>query len=299
MEHQHEVAILHKTASADGNMEDLVASHLDVYGKATADSKANDFYSYDAVIHLAGRAHVMQETAQDVYKAYSEVNVAYTRKVGELAVRLKVKRFIFLSSIKVNGESTVQPFIEDASPHPEDIYGQTKLEAELALKEIFKDSATELVIIRPPLIYGANVKANFKQLIKICRLPIPLPFGAVHNKRSFISLDNLVSFIELCCHHPQAANETFLISDDNDISITQLIATIRKVLGKSRCLIPIPSSWLGSLFSFLGKSDLSQRLLGNLQVDITKAKNLLGWQAPVTFDESIKKTVIDYVEKNP
>lgn len=299
MEHEHEVSILHRIANVDGNIEELVASRLDVHGKATVSLKIQDLYSYDAVIHLAGRAHVMQETAHNVYKAYSEVNVAYTCKVAELAVRLKVKRFIFLSSIKVNGESTVQPFVEDAIPHPEDVYGQTKLEAEIALKEIFKDYATELVIIRPPLIYGAYVKANFKQLIRLCRLPIPLPFGAVHNKRSFISLDNLVSFIELCCYHPKAANETFLISDGNDVSMAELIAAIRKVLGKSKCLIPISSSWLAFLFDFFGKSDLSQRLLENLQVDITKAKKLLGWQAPVTFDEGIRKTVVDYVEKNP
>ncbi|HEY3300178.1 MAG TPA: NAD-dependent epimerase/dehydratase family protein [Methylophilaceae bacterium] len=299
IKHEHEVATLHRVANLDFTAEQILASSLDSHGCNAVSLKANDLYDYDVLVHLAARAHVMHETVQDVYKAYSEINVVYTLKVARLAIELKVKRFIFLSSIKVNGESTVVPFIEKAYPHPEDAYGQTKLDAEVALKELFRGSKAELVIIRPPLIYGVGVKANFKQLIKFCRLPIPLPFGAVHNKRSLIFLENLVHFIELCCQHPKAANETFLISDGYDVSTTELIAKTRKALNQSSWLIPIPQSWLVYLFTLLGKSSLNQRLFGNLQVDIAKAKQLLDWQAPVSFNEGIKKAVDDYVEKNP
>jgi nucleoside-diphosphate-sugar epimerase len=185
----------------------------------------------ECFIHLAGRAHVMHEFAQDIYLAYKEVNVDYSLKAATIAKSLGVKRFVFLSSVKVNGEATRQPFTENNTPSPKDAYGQTKLEAELLLKDFCAKNDMELVIIRPPLIYGPGVKANFKSLINLCKKPIPLPFGSVSNKRSLISLENLNSFIELCCHHPAAANQTFLISDDHDVSMTELINTIRTAMG--------------------------------------------------------------------
>lgn len=246
----------------------------------------------DVLVHLAGRAHVMHDTADDIYKAYFDVNVDYTLKVAKLAKTLKVKRFVFLSSIKVNGENTTLPFNELNAPAPEDAYGQTKHEAEMALKAFFKESDTELVIIRPPLIYGVGVKANLKQLIKLCRLPIPLPFGVIDNKRSLVSLDNLINFIEVCCSHPKAANQTFLISDDEDVSTTELITTIKQALYKKPCLLPVPQALLSLLFKFLGKQKLAQSLLGNLQVDITKAKTLLEWQPVFSFKAGIEKMVL-------
>lgn len=249
----------------------------------------------DCIIHLAGRAHVIDETTNDIYSAYKKVNVDYTLKVAELAKLWGVKRFVFLSSIKVNGEVTGKPFTEHDTPAPLDAYGQTKLEAELLLKDFCQKIDMELVIIRPPLIYGPGVKANFKSLINLCKKPIPLPFGSVSNKRSLISLESLNSFIELCCHHPAAANQTFLISDDHDVSMNELIHTIRTAMGHSSCLLPIPSAILKFAFNLLGKKNLSERLLNDLQVDTSKAKKLLGWKPVISFEEGIKQTVNEYV----
>lgn len=250
---------------------------------------------HQCLIHLAGRAHVMRESQCNIYQAYHEVNVDYTRKIVSLAKSLGVKRFVLLSSVKVNGESTKQPFTELAMPAPEDAYGQTKLEAETLLKAYCAANQLELVVIRPPLIYGPGVKANLKSLIELCQQPIPLPFGSVNNKRSLVSLENLNSFIELCCHHPQAANQTFLISDDHDVSTTELINTIRVALGRKPCQLAIPEKLLSVAFEMVGKHALNERLLGNLQVDITKAKALLGWKPVISFEEGIQRTVADYV----
>ncbi|KQT34336.1 NAD-dependent epimerase/dehydratase family protein [Methylophilus sp. Leaf414] len=256
-----------------------------------AESYPEAYQQVDTLIHLAGRAHVMHETAEDIYQAYAAVNIDYTLKVAELARRLKIKRFVFLSSVKVNGEATRQPFTEDDTPAPLDAYGQTKLEAEIKLKEFCAANEMELVIIRPPLIYGPGVKANFKQLIKLCSLPLPLPFAAVDNKRSFISLDNLADFIVLCSWHPRAAGQTFLISDGEDVSTATLIKTIREVSKKHSLLIPLPAGMLTLLFKLIGKSSLALRLMGSLQVDITKAKTLLRWEPKISFHEGIVRTL--------
>jgi len=251
---------------------------------------------FDCLVHLAGRAHVMNETHEDVYKAYKSVNVDYTMKVASLAKRYQIKRFVFLSSIKVNGETSDAPFNEEDSPAPKDAYGLTKLEAEMRLKDFCHENNMELVIIRPPLIYGPGVKANLKSLIKICNKPWPLPFGAINNKRSLISLQNLSSFIELCCLHPHAANQTFLISDNADISTTTLIRSIKSALGRNALQIPVPQLFLILGLNFLGKKGLKDRLFGNLQLDISKAKRTLNWTPIITFDEGIKKMVKKYVD---
>ncbi|MDP8568096.1 NAD-dependent epimerase/dehydratase family protein [Methylophilus aquaticus] len=247
--------------------------------------------TYDCMIHLAGRAHVMHETEENIYQAYAAVNIDYTLKVAELARRLKIKRFVFLSSIKVNGEASSKPFTETDTPAPLDAYGQTKLEAEIALKEFCTAHQIELVIIRPPLIYGPGVKANFRQLIKLCFLSLPLPFASVPNKRSFISLDNLADFIMLCSWHPKAADQTFLISDGEDVSTATLIKTIRQANNQKALLIPMPVWFLTLLFKLIGKSSMALRLIGTLQVDISKAKALLGWQPKISFHEGIVRSL--------
>lgn len=259
--------------------------------KISRDLSSQAIKTGDCLIHLAGRAHVMHETAEDIYQAYAEVNIGYTLKVAEWANHLGIKRFVFLSSVKVNGEASSKLFTEADTPAPLDPYGQTKLEAEIALKDFCAANQMELVIIRPPLIYGTGVKANFRQLIKLCLLPLPMPFGLVNNKRSFISLDNLADFILLCSWHPQAANHTFLISDGEDVSTAELITIIRKVKQQRPWLIPVPLWILKSLFKLIGKSGLAQRLLGNLQVDISKAKTLLGWQPKLSFHDGIAKSI--------
>jgi UDP-glucose 4-epimerase len=251
--------------------------------------------AYDCMIHLAGRAHIMHDMATDIYQAYATVNIDYTLKVAKLAKQLRITRFVFVSSIKVNGEASTEPFTETDEPAPLDTYGQTKLEAELLLKKFCNKHGIELVIIRPPLIYGHGVKANFRQLIKLCLLPIPLPFASVKNKRSFISLENLTDFILLCCTHPRAANQTFLISDDEDMSLAELIKTIRSVAQQPLLLFSLPLCLLKALFKLSGQSGIAARLFGTLQVDISKAKTLLGWQPKHSFREGIKQTLKESV----
>ncbi len=246
----------------------------------------------DVVIHLAGRAHVMKDASENPYQAYVDINIDATKHLAEQAALSGVKRLIFLSSVKVNGEQTNSfAFNESAIPQPEDDYGKTKCEAESVLVNIAKETGMEVVIIRPPLVYGKGVKANFKSLIKLAQLNIPLPFGNVANKRSLIYLENLIDFIMLCINHPSAANQTFLVSDDEDVSTTQLIQYIKEASGKRPLLIPVPQSWLSILFKLMGKSSLSDRLLGNLQVDINKAKTLLNWKPAYSVKDGIEKTV--------
>lgn len=246
----------------------------------------------DVVIHLAGRAHVMKEEASDPYQAYAEINVDATKHLAEQAALYGVKRFIFLSSVKVNGESTNNSaFTESDQPQPEDDYGKTKYEAEKILNQIAQETGMEVVIIRPPLVYGKDVKANFKNLINLCRTRLPLPFGAIHNKRSLIYIENLIDFIMVCMTHPKAANETFLVSDDEDISTTQLIKYIIEANKQKPFLIPVPQKWLSILFKFMGKTSLSDRLCGNLQVNINKAKTLLNWQPKYSVRDGITKTI--------
>ncbi len=261
----------------------------------TLDSHTNwesELEGVDAVIHLAGRAHVMKEEVANSYQVYAETNIDVTRRLAESAAQWGVKRFIFLSSIKVNGESTsVKPYIEEDLPLPEDNYGKTKCKAEEVLRVIASETSMEVVIIRPPLIYGPGVKANFKSLIKLCQFSIPLPLGAIQNKRSFVYIGNLIHFIQTCIKHPGAANQTFLISDGDDISTTTLIKFIKKASNKKSCLIPIPQSWLMFLLKILGKEVLANRLLGSLQVDISKAKTLLGWEPVYSVESGIRETI--------
>lgn len=248
--------------------------------------------AYDCLIHLAGRAHVLNEIAKDAYQAFKEANVDFTLKIAKLAKELKIKKFIFISSIGVNGnQSFNHAFTEADTPNPHSFYAKTKWEAELALKAIFSNSDTKLTIIRPPLVYGPYPKGNFKTLWSICRYPLPLPFGMTNNERSMISIDNLCNFIGLCCTHPAASDQTFLISDDHDISLTELVSTIRKTLGRHPCLLPIPSSILKTLFTLIGKSSLNEQLLGNLRIDTSKAKSLLDWKPTISFEEGIKRVV--------
>jgi nucleoside-diphosphate-sugar epimerase len=248
--------------------------------------------SIDVVIHLAGRAHVLNDNSVDPYKAYAEINIDATNNLATQAAASGVKRFIFISSIKVNGEQTLNAALTELDePKPEDDYGVTKLEAENVLTSLAEKSTMEVVIIRPPLVYGKGVKANFHNLIKLCKTSLPLPFGALHNKRSMVYIENLVDFINTCTTHPKAANETFLISDDEDISTTVLIRSIRHALGVPAWLIPIPQQWIVSLLKLMGKKTLAARLCGNLQVDISKAKTLLGWKPPYTFKQGIHKTI--------
>jgi nucleoside-diphosphate-sugar epimerase len=245
------------------------------------------------VIHTAARVHVMNETAADPLALFREVNTAGTLNLARQAAAAGVRRFIFISSIKVNGESTApgQCFRPDDEPHPLDPYGVSKHEAEQGLLQLSRDSAMEVVIIRPVLVYGPGVKANFLQLMRALSRGIPLPLGAIDNRRSLVSLGNLVDFIRVCIDHPAAANQVFLVSDGDDLSTSDLARKLTRHLGAPNRLIPVPPSLLALGASLLGRKAAAQRLLGSLCVDIGKNRELLQWTPPVSVDEGLRATV--------
>lgn len=250
----------------------------------------------DVAIHLAARVHVMKDVAADPLAAFQTVNVAGTLNLARQAAAAGVKRFVFISSIKVNGEATQpgQPFTADDAPAPQDPYGVSKMEAEQGLRQIAAETGMEVVIIRPPLVYGPGVKANFAALMRAVQRGWPLPLGAVHNQRSLVALDNLVDFIVTCISHPQAVNQTFLVSDGHDLSTTELVRGMARAAGVSARLLPVPVWALQAGATLLGKGDAVQRLCGNLQVDISKARELLGWVPPVSVEEGLKRVAEGY-----
>ena len=231
------------------------------------------------VIHTAARVHVMKDSASTPLAEYRKVNVEGTLNLARQAVSANVKRFLFISTIKVNGESTAPGnfFTADEKPDPLDPYGISKWETEIALCQLAEESGMELVIIRPPLVYGPGVKANFQSMMRWVSRGVPLPFGAINNKRSLVGLDNLVDLIVTCIEHPGAANQTFLAGDVEDLSTTELLYRIGNALGKPARLIPFPVGLLMAAALLLRKKDVVQRLCGSLQVDISKTQNLLGW----------------------
>ena len=246
----------------------------------------------DVVIHLAARVHVMNDTAIDALAEFRRVNVEGTLNLARQAVEAGVQRFIFISSIKVNGEGTLlgQPYTAQDPPAPVDPYGISKREAEDALRQLASESGMAVVIIRPPLIYGPGVKANFLSMMRWLAKGVPLPLGAIHNKRSLLALDNLVDLILTCIHHPAAANETFLASDGEDLSTTELLQRMAAALGKKACLLPVPGFLLMWGARLLGKQAIIQRLCGSLQIDISKTRDLLDWKPPVRVDEALRRT---------
>ena len=245
------------------------------------------------VVHSAARVHVMHDTEADPLTAFRAVNVDGTLNLARQAAAAGVKRFVFVSSVKVNGESTPlgRPFTESDAHNPQDAYGQSKHEAEKGLRQLSADTGMEVVIIRPPLVYGPGVKANFAALMRAVQRGWPLQLGAVHNQRSLVGLDNLVDFIVTCIAHPQAANQTFLVSDGQDLSTTELVRGMAQAAGVPARLLPVPVWALQAGASLLGKGDVVQRLCGNLQVDISKARNLLGWVPPVSVEEGLRRAM--------
>jgi nucleoside-diphosphate-sugar epimerase len=253
----------------------------------------------DVVVHCAARAHFMRDSENDPLAVYREVNVEGTRFLAEQAVNCGIKRFLFLSSIKVNGECTSeQPFKADDIPNPKDSYGISKWEAEQVLQKIASNSNLEIVIIRPPLVYGPAVRANFLKVMKLVKSGLPLPLGAIQNSRSFVALDNLVDLILTCLHHPDAVNQTFLVSDGDDLSTPELLRRTAKAFGKSSRLIPVPVFLLRTIALLFGKADFAQRLCGSLQVDIVKVKKFLGWAPKVSVDAALLKTTKHFMEKS-
>jgi nucleoside-diphosphate-sugar epimerase len=244
------------------------------------------------VIHLAARVHVMNEVSSDPLRDYRIVNVEGTVNLANQAATMGVKRFIYISSIKVNGESTEYgaPFKADDEPHPSDPYGISKHEAEIELKKISEKTGMELVIIRPPLVYGNRVKANLGNLIRLINYGFPLPLAAIkNNRRSFVSLDNLNDLIITCLEHPSAAGQIFLVSDNEDISTRDLVIRIGVALGISIRLFYVPIFFLNLIFILINRKHLFQRLCCSLELDINKTKFLLNWTPPFSFDEGLAK----------
>ena len=258
------------------------------------------FKGVDAVVHTAARVHVMNDKASNPLDEFRKVNLNATLVLARLSAASGVKRFVFLSSIKVNGEMTSsdQVFTPDDLHIPDDPYGLSKYEAEKGLLSLMQETNMEVVIIRPPLVYGPGVKGNFASMIKWMSKPLPLPFGAIHNQRSLVALDNLVSFISLCVDRKKslkAANQIFLISDGQDVSTTQLLKKVGEALnlqfpsGIQAWLVPVPVCIMTFFANILGKTDLANRLFGSLQVDSSKTYDLLGWTPVVTMEEQLAK----------
>ncbi|MCK6263238.1 SDR family oxidoreductase [Vibrio sp. ZSDE26] len=258
------------------------------------------FEGVDCVVHCAARVHQMKESKTDAIEAYREINAAGTLNLAQQAEKAGVRRFIFLSSIKVNGEFTKEgnAFQPDLESIPNDPYGLSKYEAEIGLKALAKETGFEVVIIRPPLVYGEGVKANFENLMSIIRKGLPLPLGAIHNQRSLVFRDNLVDLILLCCQHPKAVGETFLVADEQDVSTTGLIELISKAMNRPNRLLPIPMSWIKLGAKLIGKPQISQRICSNLQVDMSNTQKLLGWKPKISTQDGVNRAVQAFLKSN-
>jgi len=245
----------------------------------------------DCVIHLAGRAHIIDKTKASELNGFLNINRDLTLCLAKQAIDSDVKRFLFLSSIGVNGNKNNKPFLETDAPNPQESYAISKYEAEQGLMQLSQDTDLEVVIVRPPLVYGANAPGNFGRLIQWAnaKFILPLPLGSVKNARSLIAIDNLVDFIIACSVHPKATNEIFLISDDGTLSTTKLLKKIAKAFDRKPLLPTIPVSWMIFMAKLIGREADAIRLFSSLVVDNSKARDLLDWKPVVTMDEAFKK----------
>jgi len=242
------------------------------------------------VIHLAAQVHLKKPTAQEL-DAYSTRNAAATAALAEAAARQGVRRFVFLSSIKVNGEQTYdRPIRHDDVPAPLDAYGRSKLQAEQALAEIASRAGMDFVVIRSPLVYGAGVKANFLALLRWVHKGIPLPLSGLSNKRSLVAVGNLVDLLLRCVEHPDASNQVFLAADGEDLSTSELLRRIGEALRRPARLFPVRVDVLERVARLIGKADEARRLCGSLQVDASRTRRVLDWSPPIAVDEELQNT---------
>ena len=245
----------------------------------------------NVVVHVAARAHMMNEIARDPLSEYRKTNTLATLNLAKQAIKAGVKRFIFISSIKVLGDNTEigQPFSITDSLNPKDAYGVSKAEAEIGLMRLCRDSNMAFVIIRPPLVYGAGVKGNFEKLLQLISMRIPLPLGSVNNKRSMVSIDNLVDLICVCIKDIKAKNQIFLVSDDFDLSLPELLYELSKARSYECRLIKFPLGLLRLIFFCFGKSGIYNRLCRSMQVDLTHTKRQLEWEPPFSIQKSLSE----------
>lgn len=248
--------------------------------------------SVGAVVHLAGRAHVLRESEPDPLAAFRRVNVAGTEALARAAARLGTQRLVFVSSVGVNGRMTREaPFTPDDEPAPHNDYTRSKWEAETALWKVARETGLEVVVVRPPLVYGPGVKANFLRLLRAVRAGVPLPLASVRNRRSLIGVGNLVSFLQQAIAHPAAAGETFLVADEEDVSTPDLIRMLAHLMHRPARLLPVPVPALRMVAGVLGRRSLVDQLCESLQIDASKARRVLGWQPRVPLREGLRETV--------
>ena len=246
----------------------------------------------DAVVHLAARVHVMRETAVDPLIEFRRVNVEGTRRLARQAVSLGVKRFVYVSSIKVNGQKTIDDsFTADNLPAPQDPYALSKWEAEQVLHQIAGETGLEVVVIRPPLVYGPGVRGNFLRLLRLVDRGLPLPFGSIENRRSLVSVFNLCDLLRICLEHPKACGEVFLIKDGEDLSTAEIIRRIAKAMHRPCRLVRIPVPLLRLAGALVGRRAEADRLCDSLQMDMEKTRVLLNWTPPVNIAEGLERTV--------
>lgn len=291
----------HVRASVRRDAPDLEATAIETIdvGDLTPETRwAPALEGIDVVVHCAARVHVLRERAADPLLAFRWVNVAATMNLARQAVAAGARRFVFISSIGVNGAETFgTAFSVDDTPRPHSPYAVSKYEAEMALHSLARESGLELVVIRPPLVFGPKAPGNFERLMQALNRGIPLPFGAIQNKRSLVALANLVDLIATCVHHPNAAQQTFLVSDDDDVSTTELLNRVAKALGRPARLIPVPAGALRAVAQALGKGDFAQRLCGSLQVDITQTRMLLDWAPVMRLDDALALTARHFLRQ--
>jgi nucleoside-diphosphate-sugar epimerase len=246
----------------------------------------------DRVVHLAGRAHIRRDSAPNSLDEYERTNTLGTMRLAQMAAAAEVKKFIFLSSVKVNGEETHdRPFGETDQPAPLGAYAVSKWRAEEGLLHLSRQGSLPVVIIRPPLVYGPGVRANFLQLIRWVDSGLPLPLGTIKNRRSLVGLRNLVDFIIICLHNPAAAGEIFLVSDGEDLSTPDLIQRIGGFLGRSARLIPVPYQFMSIMARLMGKQDPLEKLCHSLQVNVAKARKVMQWKPPFSVNEELAQTI--------
>ena len=245
----------------------------------------------EVVIHLAARVHVMRDTASDPLEEFRKVNLHGTENLARQAAQAGVRRMVYVSSIKVNGEATVEDekFSESDAPNPQDPYGISKCEAEQALHRVSEETGMEVVIVRPPLVYGEGVKGNFAQMLKVLARGIPLPLASVKNRRSLLHVGNLTDALILCATHPMAANQTYLLSDGEDVSTPDLLRQLGAAMGHPARLFPCPPAILKLAGRLTGRSDQVERLLGSLSIDSGKIRRELGWKPPFTLLEGLRR----------
>lgn len=259
---------------------------------------ASMFAGTQVVIHLAGRAHVMNESARDPLAEFRASNVEVTRNLFMLAARAGVQRFVFVSSIGVNGRCTSgEPFSETTKENPHDLYAVSKLEAERAIQSLATEYGLEFVIVRPTLVYGPGAPGNFATLLRLASKGLPLPFGRLTGQRSLVSVWNLVDFLALCATHPAAAGATFLIADEGSVVIREIFEHLGAGMGKRQRMLPIPQALLANLAALCGRRSAFEKLNAELVVDISKAKTVLGWEPPFSTHAGLQRTGNEYMRK--